>query len=78
MRLCLIFCAVALAACSRPVEYIEVRPTVPADLLTPCEGWAGGPPTTEGDVLRIIAAEASGLACANGKLASVAQIVGPQ
>lgn len=76
MPRCLSICALVLAACSRPVEYIEVRPEVPAALLTPCPGWTGPPPVTEGDLLRALGAEVGGRLCANDRLAAVAEIVG--
>jgi hypothetical protein len=78
MRLCLTICALALAGCSRPVEYVEVRPEVPADLLAPCDGWTGTPPVTEGDLLRALSAERGGRLCTADRLAAVGEIVGPR
>jgi hypothetical protein len=69
MRLCLIICALALAACGRDV-------VVPPDMLTPCTGWQGGTPKTEGDLLRAGAAERAGRICANTKLEAVRAVLG--
>lgn len=77
MRRCLIICALALAGCSPRTEYVEVRPEVPADLLAPCDGWTGGVPATEGDLLRALSAESGGRICANDRLAAVGEIVAP-
>jgi hypothetical protein len=68
MRRCLIICAVVLAGCGRNM-------TVPSDLLTPCPGWLGARPVTEGQLIRAALAERTGRQCANGKLGAVAGIV---
>lgn len=65
MRRCLIICAVALAACGRDA-------VIPAELLTPCPGWTGRRPQTEGELIRAALAEKGGRECANGKLQSIA------
>ncbi len=65
----LIICATVLAACGPdPVA-------VPAPLLTPCPGWQGRTPATEGELIRAGAAERAGRVCANGKLKAVAGLV---
>ena len=68
MRLCLIICAGVLASCGP-------KPVVPADLLTPCPGWTGGTPATEGQLLRAALAERGGRLCNAGKLEAVAELV---
>lgn len=74
MRLCLIIWCAALAACGP-----DPAPLVPPDMLTPCPGWQGRTPATEGELIRAGAAEKAGRQCANLKLAGVAEIlVGPQ
>ncbi len=50
-------------------------PNVPADLLPPCAGYTGLVPTTEGQLSNALVAEAQGRSCANGKLATVAEIL---
>jgi len=67
MRLCLIICAVVLAGCGRKAE-------IPADLMTPCAGWQGAPPATEGDLMRAALAEKGGRECANSKLGAIAAL----
>jgi hypothetical protein len=45
-------------------------------MLTPCPGWQGGTPKTEGELIRAGVAEKAGRDCANLKLAGVAEILG--
>jgi len=71
MRLCLIILCGALAACGR-----DLVPIVPPDMLTPCPGWKGRTPATEGELIRAGAAERAGRECANLKLSGVAEILG--
>jgi hypothetical protein len=70
MRRYLIICAVGLAGCGPDPA------TVPPDLLTPCPGWQGNAPATEGELIRAAAAEKAGRTCANTKLQAVAAVVG--
>lgn len=72
MRLCLIFCALALAACGRDTV---ASVYVPADLLAPAPGWTGPPPATERALILAAAAEKRGREQANAQLAAIAQIV---
>lgn len=65
MRHCLIICALALAGCGPD-------PVIPGDLLSPCDGWSGRRPETEGELIRAAAAEKGGRLCANGKLSAIA------
>lgn len=71
MRRCLIIFAAALAACGP-----DPVPVVPADMLTPCPGWRGRTPATQGELIRAASAEKAGRQCANLKLQGVAEIVG--
>ncbi|WP_417701971.1 hypothetical protein [Pseudophaeobacter sp.] len=50
-------------------------PRVPADLLQPCAGYTGPLPQTEGQISDALIAEARGRRCANGKLATVAEVL---
>ncbi|MEQ3670202.1 hypothetical protein [Pseudophaeobacter sp.] len=54
---------------------ITTPPRVPADLLQACAGYTGPLPQTEGQMSDALIAEAQGRACANGKLATVAEIL---
>jgi hypothetical protein len=77
MRLCLLCLVSLLSACmgrgSDPARLPP--PNVPADLVTPCLGYTGPVPTTEGQLSNALIAEAQGRGCANGKLATVAEIL---
>lgn len=70
MRACLTIFAAALAGCGA-----DPLPVVPADMVTPCPGWTGRTPATEGELIRAAAAEQAGRTCANLKLAGVAEIL---
>jgi hypothetical protein len=48
---------------------------VPADLLQPCAGYTGPLPQSEGQISDALIAEARGRRCANGKLATVGEIL---
>ncbi|WP_417714355.1 hypothetical protein [Pseudophaeobacter arcticus] len=50
-------------------------PQVPADLLQPCAGYTGPLPQSEGQISDALIAEARGRRCANGRLATVAEIL---
>jgi hypothetical protein len=50
-------------------------PRVPPDLLQPCAGYTGPPPQSEGQISDALIAEVRGRHCANGKLATVADIL---
>jgi hypothetical protein len=77
MRLCLLCLVSLLPGCmgggSDPA--LLPPPNVPADLVTPCAGYTGPVPTTEGQLSNALIAEAQGRGCANGKLATVAEIL---
>ena len=75
MRLCLIFSALLLSACTRGPEFVAAPPPVSADLLRPCAGYTGPIPQTEGQFSDALLAEAQGRACANAKLGAVRQIL---
>ena len=77
MRLCLLCLVSLLPGCmGRGSDPDRLPPpNVPADLLTPCAGYTGPVPTTEGQLSNALIAEAQGRGCANGKLATVAEIL---
>lgn len=79
MRLCLIICAALLAACGRDPapEVVYAAPPVEPSLLTPCSGWDGPTPQTEGQLADAMLAEKRGRVCANGKLQAVAEVLAP-
>ena len=76
MRLCHLCLAILLSACTKPAPNRVVAPhSVPPDLLRPCLGYPGPLPRTEGGFAKAILAEAQGRACANARLAAVAEIL---
>lgn len=76
MRRYLTICAALLAACGPETapEVVVVPPPIEPSLLTPCAGWTGPTPTTEGQLADAALAEKRGRVCANGKLAAIAEI----
>ncbi|MEP1494291.1 hypothetical protein [Pseudophaeobacter sp.] len=78
MRLYPLCCLLLLTGCfGRDTEAVKPRPEVPADLLQACAGYTGPLPQTEGQMSDALIAEARGRSCANGKLATVADILNP-
>lgn len=68
MGRCLIICAMLLAGCGHEPAWLLLD-------LTPCPGWAGPRPATEGQFARAAAAERAGRLCANAKLEAVSEAV---
>ena len=82
MRLCLLYSALLLSACT-PNEppVIAPPPYIPADLLQGCPGYLGPFPSADGQMSDAHVAEWAGRRCANARLASIREIVnkkGPQ
>lgn len=75
MRLCLLFCLLLLSACTDHIDPVVLPPPIPAVLLLPCTGYQGDPPTTQGEISEALIAEAKGRACANGRLATVSEML---
>ncbi len=76
MRLYPLCLPLLLGACSQPAsELVIPPPRVPTDLLQPCAGYTGPLPLSEGQFSDALIAEARGRRCANGKLATVAEIL---
>ncbi len=75
MRLCLLCCWPLLSACTSDPVWVAFSPSVPADLFQPCPGYLDLPPVNEGQISDALIAEARGRDCANGKLATVAEIL---
>lgn len=72
MRLCLIICALLLAACGPDPEKV-IR--VPEELFRPEPGWIGPVPATEGQLIDAALAEKTGRQRANEKLGTIREIV---
>lgn len=76
MRLCLLCLLPLLSACSAPLPEPILQPaSVPDDLLRPCAGYTGLLPHTEGQISDALLAEAQGRACANHRLATLAEML---
>lgn len=71
MRRCLIILALLLAGCGPDVA---APPALSVLDLSPCPGWQGARPETEGELARAAAAEQAGRLCANAKLQAVADL----
>ncbi|WP_122073719.1 hypothetical protein [Pseudophaeobacter sp. EL27] len=76
MRLYPLCLPLLLTGCFGPEsEPVTPPPRVPPDLLQPCAGYTGPVPQSEGQISDALIAEARGRACANGRLATVAEIL---
>lgn len=79
MRLWILILPICLAAgsCAPNIEYVPVRPDVPADLLQPCP-ISDRVAETYRDLAVLATAHLNSARCGNDKIASLANIVGPQ
>jgi hypothetical protein len=72
MRRCLIICALLLTGCGNEAPApLGVSAPISADLLTPCAGWEGGTPQSEGQLIEAASAERAGRLRCNAKLAAI-------
>ncbi|WP_226782222.1 Rz1-like lysis system protein LysC [Oceaniglobus trochenteri] len=75
MRSLILLCPIFFAACDKQIEYIEVSPDVPAELLTPCE-ISDRVAATYRDLAVLATEHLRSAECANGKIEAVGEIVG--
>ncbi len=68
-RLLAITCLLGLLGCGPKSTALDVLD------LTPCDGWTGPTPATEGQIIRAALAEKTGRLCANTKLDAVAATI---
>lgn len=81
MRLLVLCFVLLLSGClgSKQAPKAVDRPSiVPADQLTPCQGYTGPTPATEGQFVDAAFAEKRGRVCANGKLKAIEEILNPK
>ena len=65
-----------MVGCGQKIEYVEVRPDVPGELLTPCP--ISGRQVETVKELAVLATEHRRSAkCANSKITSLAEIINP-
>lgn len=76
MQRFLIISAVLLSGCMGN-EYVPANP-VPADLLVGCAGYSGPVPRNERQLAGALLSEVQGRRCANRKIETIAEIIGPQ
>lgn len=73
-----IICAMLLGSCGHEVTApLVLSAPIAADLLTPCAGWQGPSPTTEGQLIDAASAERTGRLQCNAKLKAINTTVFP-
>jgi hypothetical protein len=76
MRRLVLCLTLLLTACGAAETRLVIVPhNVPADLLSPCLGWQGPRPSSEGQWVKAAIAEVAGRRCANSKLSAVGEIL---
>lgn len=74
MRCLILILPILLTACERPIEYIAVRPEVPAETLTPCP-ISQRQVQTVNELAALATEHLRSAECANGKIKAVADIL---
>lgn len=77
MRPLILILPIFLTACEKQIEYVYVRPDIPAETLTPCE-ISDRKVRTVNELAALATEHLRSAECANGKLAAVGEIIGPQ
>lgn len=77
MRILIPILPIFLTACERPTEYITLRPDIPAETLTPCP-ISDRQVRTVNELAALATEHLRSAECANGKIETIARIVGPQ
>ena len=77
MKRLLMALPILLAACNPQIEYVEVRPVVPAELLEPVL-ISDMRPATYRDLAKLATLHLESAQKANAKIAALAEIVGPR
>ena len=71
MRLLILLLSFFLTACAKETDYIEVRPQIAPDLLTPC-AVSERRATTVNELAALAAEHLASARCANGKIEALA------
>ena len=74
MRCLILTLPILLTACERPIEYVTVRPDIPAETLTPCP-ISDRQVQTVNELAALATEHLRSAECANGKIEAVARIL---
>lgn len=77
MRLLILISLILLTACARETEYVTLRPDIPEETLTPCE-ISDRRVRTVNELAALATEHLRAAECANGKIETIAEIIGPQ
>ncbi len=78
MRLLILISLIFLTACGgTTIEYVAVMPDIPAETLTPCP-ISDRKVRTVNELAALATEHLRSAECANGKIETIAQIIGPQ
>lgn len=78
MRLLILPSLLFLTACGgTTIEYVEVRPNIPSETLTPCP-ISDRKVRTVNELAALATEHLRSAECANSKIETVARIIGPQ
>jgi hypothetical protein len=77
MRLLILISLIFLTACGgTTIEYVEVKPDIPSETLTPCP-ISDRKVRTVNELAALATEHLRSAECANGKIEAVAEIIGP-
>lgn len=76
MRTLILTSLIFLSACEKVIEYVPVRPDIPAETLTPCP-ISDRKVRTVNELAALATEHLRSAQCANGKIEAVAEILGP-
>lgn len=77
MRPLILISLIFLTACAKETEYVTIRPDIPAETLTPCE-ISDRKVQTVNELAALATEHLRAAECANGKIQTIARIIGPQ
>lgn len=74
MRLCILIWPLWLTACGTTIEYVAVRPDIPAETLTPCP-ISDRKVQTVNELAALATEHLRSAECANSKIEAIAKII---